>query len=75
MFARNLFPKPILKILIIILTISPAPSLAPLISPAISQISIYAGTTFSGFEASVSFLICLSYTATLATLGSIVQNG
>ena len=35
MFERNLLPRP-------------APSLAPLIRPAMSQISLWAGVTFSG---------------------------
>jgi len=61
-FYRNLLPRP-------------APSLAPLIRPAISQISICAGATTFGLAASTKALIHLSWTATLATLGSIVQNG
>ena len=62
MFARNLLPRP-------------APSLAPLMSPAMSHISIYAGTTFSGLAALAKALIWRSCTATFATFGSIVQNG
>jgi len=60
--ARNLLP-------------SPAPSLAPLIRPAMSHISIYAGVTLAGLAAFFRALMFLSFTATLATFGSIVQNG
>ena len=60
--ARNWLPRP-------------APYEAPLIKPAISHISIWAGTTFCGLAALVKFLMFLSFTATLATFGSIVQKG
>ena len=59
---RNLLPRP-------------SPLEAPLTRPAMSTNSMVAGVYFSGWYISASLSRRLSGTATMPTLGSMVQNG
>ena len=62
MWERNLLPRP-------------SPRLAPFTSPAISTNSITAGVVFFGRYISLSLSRRASGTATIPTLGSMVQKG
>ena len=62
MWERNLFPRP-------------SPLLAPLTRPAISTNSITAGVILAELYNFARLLTRSSGTATMPTLGSIVQNG
>ena len=54
---------------------SPSPLLAPLTKPAMSTISIFAGTVCFGFTKVFSLFNLSSGTFTFPMLGSIVQKG
>ena len=62
MLARNLLPRP-------------SPLLAPFTRPAMSTNSMTAGVFLSGWYISASLSSRSSGTATMPTLGSMVQNG
>ena len=62
MWERNLFPRP-------------SPLEAPLTNPAISTNEIVVLMTFLDLDIFAKLLSLLSGTATIPTLGSIVQNG